>query len=758
MYKPYWPLFLVLIGVFGAMAYGYLKYATPVYEVTAKILIKDEKKGVEEAKTVESLDGFSGKSIIENEIEVIKSPTLIDGVATSLKLYAPVFQKGSFKTISAYNLSPVTIEAQDIEHIEKVHEIPIKFHANKNSVFVSGKEYVMNEFVNTPYGILKFSKNIYQTSQPDSANFYFSLIPLRAISAFVNKSLKVESASKLSTILHLRYNDAVPDRGENIVNALLSAYNSTSLNDKNNLTENTLSFIDERLKLVKKDLDTIERKIQQYKANQDAVDIGTQGKMFLQNVSNNDQKLGEINMQLAVLGQVDTYVTSKGASRGIVPSTLGVNDPTLSLLVNKLYGAELEYESMKKSAGENNPMTQSLKEQIQSIKPGIQENIQGQRRSLEASRNNLMSTNNVFFSTLQAMPEKERQLININREQGIKNQIYNFLLQKREEAALSHAAGVSNNRVIDEARVGENPVSPKKKVIYVSSFLLALVSGMFIVIGKEKMRGKIMFINDIEELTAVPVIGEITEGNRKEQLVVGDGKRTLIAEQFRKIRASFNYLGLNADHKRIMVTSSISGEGKSFVALNLAMSLAMAGKKVALLDFDLNNPSLSNKLNIGPQRGITELLMDECKVEDIILPTDQHKNLFLLPAGELPMNPSELIMNGRAEGLLNDLDERFDNIVIDIAPVGPVTDAYLISPLCDSTLYVVRHGYTPKVFLERIDENNRIHNLKNLAIVFNGVVMRGFGNKNYGYGYGYHTSYGYNKKSKFTRLLPPAKN
>ncbi|MEO5892283.1 MAG: polysaccharide biosynthesis tyrosine autokinase [Ferruginibacter sp.] len=756
LYRPYWPLFVFLTVLFIGLAYLYLRIATPVYETTARILVKDEKKGVEESKTVESLDGFSGKKIIENEIEVIKSPALMDEVVAKLHLYAPVFEEKSFKSVSAYTTSPVIMEIEDLENIKKVPRIDFVFDDKNKKVIIGKNEYPLDEFVTSPYGKIKFLNNPhYQKERVPNTKYFFTLLPFMAVSNAFNSSLSVTSPNKLSSIIYLKYQDQIPERSEDILNALLISYNNATLSDKNILTTNTLDFIDERLKLLKNDLDSTERKIQRFKSRNDAVDISTQGKLFLENVSNNDQRLGEINMQLAVLGQVDKYVTSKNSSSGIVPSTLGVNDPTLSLLVNKLYSSELEYEKIKRTAGENNPVAVTLNDQIEKIRPGILENIQSQRKSLEASRRNLASTNNSFSSTIQAMPEKERQLIDINREQGTKNQIYNFLLQKREETALSQASTVSNNRLVDKARTSDKAVSPKGKVIYLSSLLLALLSGIGIVTAKDKLRGKIMFVHEIEDLTSYPVIGEITEEKKsKNPIVIGEGKRTLIAEQFRKIRASLTYLGINSAKKRILITSSISGEGKSFVAVNLALSLAMAGKKVALLDFDLNNPSLNNKLSVRQNKGITEFLRNECSAGEIIIPTDHHENLFLLPTGDLPSNPAELIMSDRTEQLLNYLDNKFDCIVIDVAPVGPVTDAYLLSPFCDATLYIIRHSYTPKLFIERIEENNKIHNLKNIGIVFNGIGTRGFG-KNYEYGYGYHTSGGYVYESKKPKLLPP---
>ena len=351
---------------------------------------------------------------------------------------------------------------------------------------------------------------------------------------------------------------------------------------------------------------------------------------------------------------------------------------------------------------------------------------------------------------LRTMPEKERQLVEINREQGIKNGIYTFLLQKREETALSYAATVSDSRIIDGAESSDNPVAPIGKVVYLSSLLIALFGGMGFVYARESFGSKIMFRHEIEQLTELPIIGEISIENSKNPIVVSNVKKTFIAEQFRKLRVSLSYMGVSSKRKRILVTSSISGEGKSFVASNLALTLSLSNKKVVLLDFDLNNPTLNDKLKIQERKGISEYLNGDVEIEDIITPTDVNDNFFIIPTGELPFNPTELIMNGKAADLLNHLDGIFDYIIIDTAPILPVTDAYILSPFCDATLFVVRHGYTPKVFVERIDENNKINQLNNAAIIFNGVTPRGFGSSHYGYGYGY--GYIYDDKQSRKRL------
>lgn len=749
-FLPYWPLFLILLVFSMGSAWLYLHFATPQYESNARILIKNEKNGDEEARSVESLDFSSPKKVIDNEIEIIQSWTLINEVVKKLGLYAPVSEEGSLKTTSAYLTSPIKIEAKSPDSLVEVKKVYFSIDKTGMQVVINNKRYPFNQWVSTAYGVLKFVPNG-DVKRPVANKLFFSLVTPESVSNGIQKKLEVTKASKLSSIINLSLIDEVPQRGRDVLNELLVAYNFTNMVDKNTLAANTLDFITERLKNTERDLDSIEHRLQSYRATSNAVDISTQGKLYLTNVSNNDQKLSEINMQMAVLNQLDQFVVSGDNAGGILPSTLGVNDPTLSQLVDKLYALQLEYESLKKTTGENNPVVVSLIDRIEKIKPSIVANIQSQKRNLQASIANLSATNSTYSSTLQSIPQKERDILDINREQEIKNNIYTFLLQKKEETSLVRASIVSDSRIVDKARSGEKPVSPKKKVIYLLSILFAFFAGLAFIFSKETFSRKIMFRHEIANLTTLPIIGEIASEPSKNVIVIGDNKRTFIAEQFRKLRVTLGYMGIDSKHKRILITSSISGEGKSFISTNLALSLALTGKKVALLDFDLNNPSLNNKLNIGEHKGITDYLLDESGIDDIIMQTDLHKNLSLIPTGKLPSNPSELIMGDRVQGLLSSLDKRFDFIVIDTAPVTPVSDAYILSPFCDATLYIIRHGYTPKALVQQIDESNKINQLKNAALVFNGVTARGFGSKNYGYGYGYD-GYVYGNKDVQRRL------
>ena len=307
-----------------------------------------------------------------------------------------------------------------------------------------------------------------------------------------------------------------------------------SLQEKDALAKNTLAFVEDRLGLVSHDLDSIEKKVQQFKSGRNAVDISTQGTLFLQNVSANDQKLSDVNTQISVLNQVEKFVKSKESTGGIVPSTRGVSDPMLSQLMDRLYSSELEYEKLKQTVGENNPNLVSIQDQINKIKPNILQNIQSQQQSLNAAKQNLQSTNGNYNSMLQAVPQKERQLLDISREQEMKSQVYASLLQKREESELAYASTVSNNRVVDEAQASPIPVSPKRMLVYLIAVVALLGICIAIISISETLTGKILYRNEIESRTSIPIIGEVAFDKSKKPIVIESGRRSFIAEEFRK--------------------------------------------------------------------------------------------------------------------------------------------------------------------------------------------------------------------------------
>lgn len=754
-YLPYWPLFLGLL-LFGlAISWGYIHYTTPLYEASATIMIKDDKKGGEGANVEEALDLFSSKKIVENEIEVLQSFKLMKQVAAELNLYAPIFEEGPLKATSAYSTSPVFIVAKYPEQISTdtaKHYFTLR---PGNTVALDNKVYALNQWIQTPYGELKFvpkNKEITPATNP----LFFVLKSTGSAASSFGGALKVNSPSKLSTVVTVSLTDEVPQRAEDVLNKLIEVYNQASVDDKNTLARSTLSFIDKRLNAVEKELDSLESRIQQYRASKGVIDLSAQSRLFLDNVGATDRQVSDLNLKLAVLAEVEKYITSKNADAGITPSTLGVDDPMLSNLVQRLSTAQVEYEKLRRTTGEKNPLVTPLVKEIEEIRPQIMENIRSQRSSLLASKANLTATSGMFNSMLNSIPQKERELADISRQQTIKNNVYSFLLEKREQTALTISSNVSGSKIIDVAKASWTPVSPKTTIIYSAAAICALLLALGIVSAKELLNRRILFRSEVEAYTSIPVVAEIPYVKKKESLLNNKSHGSIAAEQFRQLRAAIGLYNNNFTQKRLLVTSSISGEGKSYISTNLAVSFAISGKKVALLDLDIRNPKVTSVMGLTGEPGIVEFLTGKKSAKEIINKTE-YENLFVIGAGGNSDEAMELILSGKLNDLLLAIQDDFDYIVMDTSPIDPVTDAYVFSDYCDRTLFVVRHGYTPKTIVQLFDENSKVKALKNPVIVFNDVRSRGFlkGTHGYGYGYGYGYSsvYRVENKTKTRKML-----
>jgi tyrosine-protein kinase Etk/Wzc len=759
-FMPFWPLFAILCVFTLAAGWAYLHFmAVPEYEVTASVLIKDEKKGVNDARMLESMDAFSTSKIVDNEIKVIRSRSLINAVVDTLALYAPIYEDRKVQPALAYASSPIQIRALHPDRIQEVPEAPqvyFSYNAAKRKVKIGSKLYPLDNWVKTPFGTLKFSLNP-NAEQVPTGLLYFSLIPPRQVIDELLAKLSIEPSNKLATVIDLYINDPVPQRGKDILNNLIFAYNRAAIVDRNLLAVNTMKFIEGRIREVEKELKDAEARVQQYKTTRGVVDLGEQGKLFLQNVGENDRKLSEINMQLAVLNNVENYVLSKNNRAGIVPSTLGVNEPVLAQLLQKLYESEIQYEKLKGTTAQNNPLLISISDEIEKIRPSILENIQNQRVNLQSNQASITQTIQQFNSELKSIPQKERELLEINRQQAIKSNAYSFLLQKREETALSYAPSAGSSRVVDLAEASIMPVSPNPLQIYFIAIFLALAGGIGYVTSKEMMSNKLLFRSDIEELTNLPITAELSEVKTTKDALFTAPSELYVIEQFRQMRATMGLFGRKYNKKKIMIASSMAGEGKSHVSSNLAYSLSASGKKVILLDFDLRNPNSSNRFGFFKQAGITDYLSQDIKPEELIQPTT-FPNLSILPAGSETGDHTELLLNGRLESLFEYLDNNFDYVIIDTPPIELVTDAYLLAEYSDAVLFVVRHGFTPKSKLRRLSFDKQLKAIENLSIVFTSVKPRGFikGDKGYGFGYGYGYESRYGESAYLNRV--PANN
>ncbi|QKZ11392.1 GumC family protein [Spirosoma sp. KUDC1026] len=734
-YLRKWPWFVVSISIMLIAAYVVLLFQQPIYKVEAKVLF-DDKKDNDVKSVLQENQPVAPKKVIENEVEILRSGSLMTTVVEKLHLEHSYFKKTKYGNRAIYKDSPVQLIVEQGNDALYKKPLQLTFPSNE-TVQINGANYPLNQTVQTPYGRLQVRA---LTAVLDTLpGIQIQAGQVAGVAKGLANKMKVEPTSKLSSVIVLTLEDAVAERGEDILNTLIKEYNTAAIVDKNKSAANTLDFLDNRLRMVTGELASVERNVESYKANQGITDLSAQAQTFLQTAKENDSQLNQVNIQLAALNDLQQYINSQSSNRGGTPATVGLSDPVLLSLIAKMSQLELQRNDLSRTVSDENPTLQSLDTQIKTTKKNIIENVQTMKTMLNRSKEGYVAKNTDLESQIRSIPQQERSLMNITREQSIKTSLYNLLLQKREETAMAFAAAVSDSRTISPAESSDTPVKPVKPLFFMLFGLVGLLLPLGVVAGKDLFNNRIMRRQDVEANTAVPILGELSKERQNKALVITEKNRSMIAEQIRTIRTNLQFLRDDPSANQvIMFTSSISGEGKSFISMNLGASLALVNKMTVIIDMDLRIPKLHQLINIDNTPGVSNYILGEASLDEVIQPVPGYKNYFIIPSGTASQNPSELLNDPRLEQMIAELKERFQSIIIDTPPVGLVSDAQVIAPLADTTLYVVRHSVTPKSYLKMIDMLYRENRFNRLNLVLNTVEGEG----GYYYGNG-------NKKNKY---------
>jgi len=768
LYLPFWPVFVLTVTISVFVAFMYIRYQTPIYKANATLILKDEESGAE--SVLKAMDVSVPKKNVTNEIEILKSQNLMSKVVVEMGLYSQIYIPGRVQHLLAYTNSPVTFVAIEPEKITPTPGlVAFTYYPKEKAVKLGGKKYPLEVPVITPYGKFRINYN-HLNDVAENQNYFLSLNTISSAAKGFAGNLIVMSGSNKSTILNLSFTDPSPKRAEDVLNSLIRVYNQAGIDDKNTMSKNTLDFIEDRLAKVTIDLSNVEGEIEQYKQEKGIVDITAEGGAYLSSVQGSDNELSGVQIKLTVLDQIEDYVVRKTDNSGTVPATMGISDPLLLSLLSQLYEAELQLDRLRKTGAESSPAVIAIKSRIAQLKPSLLENIRNLRDNLLVTQRRLRIESNKYSAMLASIPSKQRGLLDIERNAQIKGSLYTFLLQKREETALSYASAAADSRLVNAAEALGFPVSPVKTNLYFIALMIGFLAAVGFVLIREKYNKEIVFRSEIEKATKATILAEIEYNTDKQMPVITDSNRTSIAEQFRSLRTSLIYLGIQKDKKTILFTSSISGDGKSFIAINLGASLAMTNKKVAMIELDLRKPKLSKMLNIVNEPGVTNYLAGLETIDKIIKPVENTPNLFVIPSGSIPPNPTELMLNGKLEILMEQLTRDFDYVIIDSPPIGLVTDAKLLNTYADVTIFVLRHKHTPKKYLKFVNQLYKNKEFNNFYIVFNGLKNRGmFGMgklPQYGYGNGYGYGYGnesdtpakkrlFSKSNKPDAVIPP---
>ncbi|POY35794.1 capsular biosynthesis protein [Solitalea longa] len=746
--------FLFVLSGFIALSLGflYLKMTIPQYKSSASILIKQEKSPSqtgEKENVMNELDMFSDARVLDNEIEKIKAKVIMDRVVNDLGLYASYYtsEDKGFKGLitkpwhkhELYDDSPIRFSLLKFPENNEAFTFNItplstetyKITTEQGSKVQSfGKTFTLQgmQYVVYPTSTIKsFLNNDIQVKVA---------LPLNVVDSYLLK-LKVKISGKGGSVLSLTILDPVPERGKDILNKTIEEYNRSVLLAKNKEATAALAFIDDRLKLITGELSSAEKAVEEYKTDKEITDISSQSQLLLNKIKENDSQLNSVNIQLNVMQSVTDYLSSNAGGRG-ASGIIGVDDPVLQNKLNKLNDLELERTRLLRTMNEGNPIIEGLNSQISSTKTSINDNIQAVRRGLVITRNNLQSNNSGFESAVRTVPQKERQLINIERQKNIKEELYVYLLQKREETALSYAAQFPESELVDAPSSGTDPESPQKVIVVFLSMVMGLLAPIVFFGIKDFLNDKVLNRQVIESTTNAPILGVIGKNNTNEKLVVKQGSRTAISEQFRFLRTNLQYLDHEQKNQTILVTSSIPDEGKSFISANLGASLSISGKKTLILEMDLRKPGLAKMFDVVAEKGISNLIRGEVTLEEVIQPSRTYETLDIVTCGTTADNPAELLLDKRLADLFEFLKKRYDYIIIDSPPVGLVTDALILERFADMSIYVIRYGYTHIFNLKLISDVHKNGKFKNMGLIFNGVNLQDSKEYAYSYSNGYY--------------------
>ena len=762
------PLFIICVIIFIGIGYMYKKYSVSKYKISAMMIVEDDKGqsssggamgGLGSLTDISSLLGVTSNA--ENEVNILKSRSIIDNVVKDLKLNIIVFQKSRFRNIEIFNEAPFdvnisyktdSVEAKQFDVTVKNNIIYLK--NSKDDIDIKAN---FGEKISLPQYDLVFEKRNMPISQ---SGYNVMIVSEEASVESLSKYLDASLSSKTTTTINLSLDYDNSKKGEAILNKVMDLYLRANRNNKLQIADSTLRFINDRLKLVGRELTDVESEFEGFRKQNKIADVDEQSKALVGASSDFLKQLSALDVQISVIQDLQKYLNNPN-NKKIIPASLSVTGDGLSETIGKYNELLLERDRRSLVGTDSNPYIKNLDMQIESFRNIILNNLSAFLKGLLVSKNNLKEQNAKFNGQIESVPAISRRFLDYTRQQTVKQDLYIFLLQKREETAISRTSTISTARIVDSAKSEYQPNYSRSKLIMLAIFSLGIILPLAYLYLRELLNVRINYKSDIEELSDIPVVGEISHNESENSLVVNNQARSIISEQFRALRTNLQYLLKTDKPQVILVSSSMSGEGKSFVSLNMGSVLALGDKKVVFIELDLRKPKLSQNIGLDNSNGFTNFIVSSnMEVDNILKPLWFSENCFLISSGPIPPNPSELLLHDRLRILIEKLKETFDFIVIDSAPVGLVSDALIVEKFVDITLYIVRQKYTFKAQLDIINDLVQTKKLKKAYLIVNDIEEKtGSYYSGYGYGYGYgYSQYGdyaeaSKKKSIWAKIL-----
>ena len=760
-----WHYFLLSFFFFAAASLLYIKFTQPVYEARSSVLIKDTRNTSNNIEDILSGDILGNVKNVATEMGILHSRSVLEETISELPLRASVYSGNGFFSSPLYKTAPFAISIQQVHEgvYDEIFQLsPIdsgrfSLSVDADNHLLDGYHYEsthrFGEPISTPYFSITIAR---KDGAKIEGEYSFTLNSTNKLISYYEEHLQVEPINKDATIVAMTVRDKIPERAVDFLNMLGRVYINRDVKDKSSVAALTLKFVDEQLEEISKTLNKTELELQRFKEERGTVDLSEESKAYLERVTAVDESRLKEELDLRTLDYLYDYVSNGKDAESLAPASMGNPDPLLINLITRLKELQSKRKSLVFGGSKKSPAVRVIDEQIEQTRKDLIENINSLRNIATTNLQGIRKQLNEYESAIRQIPNIERELLSIQRNFSVNENIYLYLLQKKAETGIAKATAVSDNKILDKASLNEKPVVPNKRAVFIVALTLALFLPMAFIILQGYMKTTISNKQDVEKLSKIPIIGVVGHQSTGERLVVASRPKSSIAEAFRSIRANLMFFGLANDHKIVLITSSVGGEGKSFSTLNLATVLSLQHHKVIIVGMDLRKPQLTKELGVENSDGVSTLLIGKASLDSVIQQSNV-SGIDIIPSGPVPPNPAELLTKPEVVQLLDELKNRYDYIIIDTPPVGIVSDAMMLMNHADVNIFVLRENYSKKEYIKTINEYYSQGKVKNLCILLNdaGNSQRyGYG---YGYNYGYH-GYGYydeehRKKGFFHRIF-----
>jgi len=751
--KWYWFVIGFILSIIAAIIF--IKFSKPIYKIQSSVLIKDAKKmssASGDFGVLAGLGGFAGMGTnsIENELEIFKSKKIINDVVEGQNFQTSLYSRERFFDVELYkDTNPINVVLINEKKYEEFPDEPIDIKIDGDKITLSSDELkkpivtTFNKTISLPYANFmivknpKFNRN--KVKKLDLDDLYFNFSDLETVVDDYQESLEVDLMDKDATVIGLSIKGENKDKAEDFLNRIIALYNEYSISDKNTESKKTKDFIDDRIVIISKELGEVENQKESFKISNDIVDIGTEAKINLTISTETRRKALEFDTQMEISRMLLGYINSQGTNYEVLPTNIGLDNPTATSNISAYNKLVMDRSRLLENATLDNPLLVDNTKDLNALKNAMKESLSRAITTYQLTKSQALGENSRSNSEIQKVPNLEKLFRNIERQQQIKENLYLLLLQKREEAAIALSITGDKARVVDYAYSAKKPVSPKKLFVLAGFSFLGLLIPFGLIYAKQTLNNTLVDKNDLERLSDTSILGEIPRISRSDNELIKVNDITPLAESFRILVTNLKFMLPKREGANIIfVTSTVKGEGKTFISVNLALALASPQNKVLVIGSDIRNPQLQRyNPEMKGTKGLTEYLYEDVQdVSKIIHPSGFNPNCDFIYSGNIPPNPTDLLQNGRYQSLLESTVNQYSFIILDTAPLMLVTDSFLISDVADATLYVTRSETTEKEFIDFANKNIEAKKIKNVGFVLNDVHKSnfGYGNK-YGYGY-----------------------